>query len=47
MYDRLSKLKTSKGFTLDYAIDCGVILEHVAVGIINDGIESLNLFADI
>jgi len=40
-------LKTSKGFTLDYAIKAGVDLPHVGVGITNDGVESLNLFKDL
>jgi len=43
MYDRLKGLKTSNGFTLDYAIKAGVILPHVGVGIVNDGVESLNM----
>jgi hypothetical protein len=47
MYKRLSTLKTSKGFTLDYAIKAGVILPHVGVGITNDGIESLNLYKEL
>jgi len=47
MYYRLSALKTSKGFTLDYAIKPGVILPHVMVGITNDGVESLNLFKEV
>jgi hypothetical protein len=47
MYNRLSKLKTSKGFTLDFAIKAGVILPHVGVGITNDGVESLNLFKEL
>lgn len=47
MYKKLADKKTSKGFTLDYAIRCGVVLPHVGVGIVNDGIESLNLYKDI
>lgn len=47
MQNKLSKLKTSKGFTLDYAIKAGVKLPHVGVGITNDGIESLNLFKEL
>jgi len=47
MYDRLSKLKTTKGFTLDYAIKAGVTLPHVGVGITNDGVESLQLFKEL
>jgi creatine kinase len=44
MYERLkAKGKTSKGFDIDYAIKAGVILPHVGVGIVNDGVESLNL----
>lgn len=43
----MSKLKTSKGFTLDYAIKAGVKLPHLGVGIVNDGVESLNMFKEI
>lgn len=44
MYERLKdKGATSKGFDIDYAIKAGVILPHVGVGIVNDGVESLNL----
>lgn len=43
----MAKLKTSKGFTLDYAIKAGVALPHLGVGIVNDGVESLNLFKEI
>jgi len=44
MYERLvAKGQTSKGFDIDFAIKAGVILPHVGVGIVNDGVESLNL----
>jgi len=47
MYNRLKDLKTSNGFTLDYAMKAGVILPHVGVGIVNDGVESLNLYKEL
>lgn len=48
MYERLvAKGKTSKGFDIDYAIKAGVILPHVGVGIVNDGVESLNLYKEL
>jgi creatine kinase len=48
MYERLvAKGKTSKGFDIDYAIQAGVILPHVGVGIVNDGVESLNLYKEL
>lgn len=44
MYNRLkSKGPTSKGFDIEYAIKAGVVLPHVEVGIVNDGIQSLYL----
>jgi len=32
---------------LDFAIKAGIQLPHVGVGIVNDGVESLNLFKEI
>jgi hypothetical protein len=46
-YGRLSKLKTTKGFNLDYALKAGIQLAHLGVGIVNDGVESLNLYKEI
>jgi len=46
-YSRLSKLKTTKGFDLDYALKAGIQLAHLGVGIVNDGVESLNMFKEI
>lgn len=40
-------MKTSNGFTLDYAMKAGVILPHVGVGIVNDGVESLNMYKEL
>jgi len=48
MYNRLkNKGKTEKGFDIDFAIKAGVILPHVGVGIVNDGVESLNLYKEL
>lgn len=47
MYDKYKGLKTTNGFTLDYAMRAGVMLPHVGVGIVNDGVESLNLYKDL
>jgi len=48
MYERLKeKGETSKGFDIDFAIKAGVMLPHVGVGIVNDGVESLNLYKEL
>jgi len=48
MYERLKeKGQTSKGFDIDFAIKAGVMLPHVGVGIVNDGVESLNLYKEL
>jgi len=47
MYLTYSKLKTDKGFAIDYAIRSGVMFPHLDIGITNDGIESLNMFKEL
>lgn len=46
-YDILKDLKTSNGFNLDYAIQSGAMLPHCKVGLVNEGLESLEMYKDL
>ena len=41
MYERLKDKETAKHFNLDEAIKAGVKLQHLKMGVTNDGLESI------